>query len=409
MKYVHFSLRNFIGPACIVLFALTLFTGCSEEDAPVESNGVNAMNVAIYPYVPRPEQFKNELREKWADLHPDIELNFIEWDCYSQNPPDSLDVFVFDGIFLSNFVQNGYLLPLQQSDIDNFGDFLPYAINGCKDTNDATAYYYGMPQIGCAYMLYYRKGDSELANANSLSEVYTSIGTATYSSVVPPFHKGLLMDMSGGTTNACLYEEASIDNGVPYSWNPPMPSYTDLDADVVSNLRSCTSMGGTQQVKYYSDTAYARGYWFMNGSGKGMVGFTETMSVMTDSLSKMYFKLMPLSNTNEENLFYIDVVGINANISDNKKSLALELANLMASSDYMIDAFGPSTSDSNPQYLMPVRQSVFNTLKSEWPMYAVMDSIVNSCSPNVFKLGSDSRTWLSDNKSQIRDTITTLP
>jgi len=62
------------------------------------------INYAIYPYVPRPEQFQQAIASAWTERHPDVEINLCDYDCYSEDPPADLDVFGFDFIFLDEFV-----------------------------------------------------------------------------------------------------------------------------------------------------------------------------------------------------------------------------------------------------------------------------------------------------------------
>ena len=58
------------------------------------------LNVALYGYVPDPESFKLAVEERWSAVKPNVQLNFVEWDCYDSDPPEDLDVFVFDSILL---------------------------------------------------------------------------------------------------------------------------------------------------------------------------------------------------------------------------------------------------------------------------------------------------------------------
>lgn len=78
------------------------------EGQPQVSNYVAVLNVALYPYVPRLDQFKQVINAAWAQQAQGIQLNYVDWDGYSQDPPKDLDVFVFDGIFLDYFVSNGF-------------------------------------------------------------------------------------------------------------------------------------------------------------------------------------------------------------------------------------------------------------------------------------------------------------
>ena len=43
--------------------------------------------------------------DRWKEKHPEVELNFEKWDCYSGEVPEGLDVFVFDTISLDSFAE----------------------------------------------------------------------------------------------------------------------------------------------------------------------------------------------------------------------------------------------------------------------------------------------------------------
>ena len=73
------------------------------------------LNVALFQWVPRLEQFEEVIEEEWGKPHPDVPLNFVKWDSYDTDPPATLDVFVFDGIFLTYFVQQEFLEPIMPS------------------------------------------------------------------------------------------------------------------------------------------------------------------------------------------------------------------------------------------------------------------------------------------------------
>lgn len=371
-----------------------------------ENTYTDTLNVALYEYVPRLDQFKEELLEKWEAKHPNCKLNFVSWSCYSKDPDNGLDVFVFDNIYMSHFINNGFLLGWTKQEIANFEDFLPYAIEGCKETPDKDLYY-GIPQIGCTNMLYYRKGDKRLAASNSYSEICSIIGKAIDTSIIPPVNNGLLVDLSSSTTSACLYIDVSIDNGIPYSWNPPMPSADSLSEEVINKLRLLMITGGLKQVSYDDTISYGRAIWFQQQKGKAMINFTEAMSVInSEGLNKVEFKIMPFSDSHGVNLFYTDVVGVNSRLKYNKskKALAMELANMLTSSEYITACFGANSSYTSPQYLMPVRKSVFSNL-SKWPMYRKMYQIIQTSNPQPFRLGYNSRTWLDNNESKIKKRI----
>lgn len=91
------------------------------------------------------------------------------------------------------------------------------------------------------------------------------------------------------------------------------------------------------------------------------------------------FKLMPLSGHDGMALFYADVAAINSRVGA-KRALAVELANLMTSTEVMLASLGPTPQADFPQYLMPVRHSVFRRLVEVDPLYDRMQRLVEQSS-----------------------------
>ncbi|AYA41239.1 hypothetical protein HZS38_12770 [Xenorhabdus nematophila] len=150
--------------------------------------------------------------------------------------------------------------------------------------------------------------------------------------------------------------------------------------------------------------SYQHGKWFEEGHGRAFVGFTESLVVLSHAtLENIAFKVMPFSDNTERNtLFYADIVGVypKKNRTDKELSKIKELANVMASKDYMVSISRPASgllqgSESNPQYLMPVRKSIFAELGREYPIYNKMKMIVENSSPVLFTLNAQGKTWIN--------------
>lgn len=183
------------------------------------------LNVALYPIIPDLEKFESDVARSWEAEHPDVELQFVDWSCYSEDPPDDLDVFVFDSIFLSEFIEKGYLKPFPEEKIRNKEDLVPFALEGCREDGVL----YAVPQLLCTHFLYTRKGDAELADVGDIVTLYEKIGDRKLQTEIPEENEGLLIDMSGGTTKVVMYLDAQIDCNNAYT------EYTDLsDRDMPS-------------------------------------------------------------------------------------------------------------------------------------------------------------------------------
>ena len=128
--------------AGIVIFIAILLTGCSGQSTPVQKTD-SALHVALYPYVPDMERFQEAVSDVWEEEHPDVDLKFVDWDCYTSDPDPVTDVFVFDGIYLSSFVEDGYLLSIPEEKIQGKEDIYPFALKGSSCEGE----FYALPQM----------------------------------------------------------------------------------------------------------------------------------------------------------------------------------------------------------------------------------------------------------------------
>src|SRR5690606_14527012 len=107
------KVKGFIYKPLMVMLALLLVVGspAGAGAAQFDASSDITLKVAIYPYVPDSARFKAAILDQWQQEEPDVGLEFTDWDSYSADPPDDLDVFVLDSIYLSHFVDAGYVLP----------------------------------------------------------------------------------------------------------------------------------------------------------------------------------------------------------------------------------------------------------------------------------------------------------
>lgn len=358
------------------------------------------LNVALYGYVPDPESFKSAVEERWSAVKPNVKLNFVDWDCYDSDPPEDLDVFVFDSIFLSHFVDSGQLLPIPSNKISRKRDILKFALDGC--TVDGSIY--AIPQIVCTNLLYSRKDDLQLYNTNTVSQLYNIIGERESDDVIPGNNEGLLIDMSGRTTKVCMYLDALIDTNQMYTDYFELPDLDALNIDALKNLKKLELMAGKTQANYWPDNndAYIRAEWFKNGKGRAYIGYTEAMCKMKDYNENIDFKMISLSDRCDIPIFYGDVVGINSSVKNTRKEkLAIKLANIISDKDTLVKAIKPKEENEHPQYLLPARNSVYYELMIDYPIYLKLLFLVNEPNNHLFKLGPNSREWLEDAKEVI--------
>jgi thiamine pyridinylase len=394
-----------------IILMLSISTGCvSSESSSSFTTAPNtsldtdtSLTVALYGYVPDVERFEKAVRCEWNKIEPNIDLNFVAWDCYETDPTDDLDVIVYDGLFLHYYLKEGYLLPIPDSAIEDKDDLLNFALEAC--TKDSTIY--AIPQIICTNLLYYRNGDTEIANVNTVDELYSIIGDRKTSQLIPENNEGLLMDISGGTTKVCLYLDALIDHNQKYTDYDQLPAVNDWNEDIVNYLKMLQKMAGEESAAYWPEDndAYVRAKWFQEGSGRAYVGFTEAMSSMGDSVNDIDFKLLSYCEHNNIPLFYGDIVSVNSSVVADKQESAFKLANLIAASDTMVNAISPDENNTYPQYLLPARKSVYARMGSEYPIYEELKEIAYNPQNKLFLLGDNATTWLEEAKDKLSEIL----
>lgn len=389
----------------VVLSGLLLLAAFAFLPIGKASAAIETLTVALYPYVPRLDQFEDAIKQAWGQVQPDVTLKFITddkvWDGgYKKDPLPEWDVYVFDAMFFEYFKSKDWLESLAASEVNNLSDFLPYAIEGVKVEDK----YLAIPLLGCANILFYQESDQALAYAKKLSQVQAALSQCTYSSLIPPDRRGLMLDLAGGTTNVTMYLDAahSITGVTPL----PMPqNQSEIDKDAMANVRSLLAM-----ASYWNGTAddlepYERGTWF-NEYGRGYIGFTESMSAMSPEMrSEIGFRVMPMANGDEPHMFYADVIAVNPKTNNRgTRKLAVQLANVMAASDTVRASIGPDSSNEYPQYLMAARPTVFNKLGEKFPIYNDMLALVQ---PDAIMFGLDEhvRDWLTSMKNTIRNDV----
>lgn len=364
------------------------------------------LKVALYPYVPRIDQFKTVISENWKLVQPDVKITWVEgWDGgYDNDPKEEYDLFVFDATYLTYFINQGWLMGLDKSEIEEIQDFLPFAINGMNKDGK----YWAIPQLACTEYLIYQKEDEELNRASKVSEVVSALGINTYYDLKPPKEIGMMMDFSDDTTDANYYVKtlAEIKDEFPLTLPEEQSQIKKAVIDKLRNTRSTASLPNAE----YSGESYKRGEWYGENHGRAYVGFSESLSkIDSDKLANIQMKVMPWSDNSEgiaSPLFYCDVVGINPKTAErNTKELAIQLANLMASAPVIVGCF-KSIDSEGPQYLTPVRQSVMTELANTYPAYKTIQNAVNSSGePILFDLGKDSRIWLANMGARIHNMI----
>jgi thiamine pyridinylase len=363
-----------------------------QAEPPPASDGAT-LNVALYKYVPSLPAWTSAVSIVWQQFGTGIGLNFVDYDPYSGPPPPTLDVFAFDCIFTDDLLAGGYVDPIAADEVDDAGDLFPFAVQASSAGESSFA---GIPYLGCTNVLFYRASDPILGRPGlGIADLLGVLGEAQYPGPVPPQNQGLMIDLGGKTTDACLYSILWREARQAF-WPQPFPTGLppQFDNDVFAGLRSYAAMAGRAQA-LYDDPGHDRVNWFASGYGRALVGLTETMSGWSSSaLGQIALRPLPTVRTGDAPriLCYADAIGIRPGLGG-RRAAAVLLANVIASQTVALAAMAP-VGDS-AQYLMPARQSVLAQLASQLPKYQAIQQMLASAPLSPVRMASPAtRAWL---------------
>ena len=301
----------------VILFALCL---CSCSQNTQKASESVTLNVSLYGFIPDYSSFEETVKTFWEEKHPDVKLNFVEWDGYSEEGLDDLDVFVFDTLNLDTFAAKGYLLPLTKADIQAYDDLLAPAMEGCLVDGEIVA----VPQFLCSALLFTRKDDAELDGVKNLDQLHDVLDG-----------KELLTDDSEDGNTVCRYLQALNDENQRYMDTYPPLEKDSLQEGAVDALENIRDMRLVESEKQPVDNeSYYYAQRFSQGLGRAYIGYSESLSLMEDP-SGVNFSMFSMTEKENIPVFYADTAAVNAKISDEKKQAAIEFLNMITGSDLL--------------------------------------------------------------------------
>lgn len=386
----------------IIVFSVSL-AGCGKQAAEARNPDLT-LEVALFPYVPDIARFQAVVRDAWEREHSDVSLHFVDWDCYASDPDQTLDVFVFDGIYLSSFAEEGYLLPIPEEKIRGREDIFPFALEGCISGGEL----YALPQLLCTDFLYTRKDDTALSGVSDIMTLYDILGDRKTQSIIPEENEGLLIDLSDVLlTKTAMYLDALMDERQEYTDYSQLPETSDLSDAALERLGALWNMGGEEQVSYWPEDndTYVRARWFAEGKGRAYIGYAEAMEAMGDYADDVTVRRFSYGTEKNIPLFYTDMVGISSSISEDKKECAFELANILISEEVLTGMSRPAKDGGSPQYLLTPRRSVYDALSKDYPIYSLLRENVDSAENHVFRMGAGVRQFITDMEKALSERI----
>lgn len=383
--------------AVLVIFTLSACTSASTTSNEYTAVGANediTLNVALFPYVPDTDLFETVIRKEWNKVHPNVELNFVTWDCYDNKTiTKDYDVVTFDALYLTEYASTGQLLELDSSAISQQEDILEFVREGIKYDGKT----YGAAQMICANLFFYREGDTELTDVHNVDELYNILGENMLEEPTPKNGQGLAVDLSSGTGNVCFYLDAIIDARSVYTDFAELPDLQHINEKAVEGLNQMILMEGRPLISEWRDWAEL----FGQGIGRAYIGYSETMASMNMDLSQLHVGTLSLADREDIPLFYVDIVAVNSSLAGEentrKRELAIELVDLMTSQETMTKIISGGDGGAC-QYILPARIGCYDALETNFPIYTQLKIIAGQAGNHVFRMGANAHDYIDEAK-----------
>lgn len=343
-------------------------------------NDPDHITIALYQYLPDSDLYEWIAHEMWQEIAPGVELEFVEWDCYLGDDPAGVDVIMYDALFTTYLAERGWLRPITLADVERSDDILPVAMDGAYHNGQL----YGIPTFLCGNFLIHYKDDTEVAQADTVYELYDILADDVSRHDAS---EGLLIDLENGYTT--MYLDAYVDTTGEYSYfdSPDiLETLWDENSSIKESIECLEEMGGKALVYEYSGS-FEHARWFGEGYGRALFGFSECMTFLDDIIHQIDIKTMSLSENGNTQLLYADVLSVNSTITNPEKiDLCMKLINMLAGEEFL---YRLSMGEGNVQYLLPARESVYLTAAQTHPLYQRLLELVTHDSARIFRFGMD--------------------
>lgn len=343
------------------------------------SGDIKTISVAVYPYIPDVALFQEILAQKWEEIEPDIELNFVEWDCYSNPDPGEIDVVMYDSLVTSYLAENGYIQPIVREDVENLDDILPFAMEGATYAGDI----YGIPNLVCSYFLFYYSDDVALLGVENFPELY-SILLERKDIDQNSDEKNAGLTVNFADTYPYQYLDALIDISGEYMAFQEAPDWELPDKQAMEVLLQIKEL---QTITPEGMENLHKAALFNAGHGSAYYGYPEDLFHMPDIYETLEISTISFSDNMNIQMYFADLVSLSSHVTDEvKKEQCIKLMNLMGSEDFLTAlCVGKDT----VQYLLPARTSVYEIVAKEYSIYERLQELVMDEQNRVYRFGVD--------------------
>jgi len=344
--------------------AILITIGCLVS-IPTFSNGneITTLRVLLYPFVPNRLALFQTIEASFERDNPGVNLELVDdRDLLSTYYTGGLlkasaDVYEVDTIMLADLANSSKIVPLDLPSVD----FYKEAIKAVTRNNSI----YAVPHWVCGNFLFFKKGDKEIEDAESWTELLR---------IIKNRNQSLFIDLKGKSTLGEWYLTVLSEiDGLEAAQksilesDAPRPSVVSLLTTVLDVCPDgfCRNRDLHDRTGYYARA-------FISGKSIAYIGYSESISYGIQysldnctstsgclSINDIAVKRLPyfVENPKNKGIGWVDGLAIDSKLNGHKKELAIKLINYLVSEEAYTSILKPEWMQA-PPYLMPARVSL---------------------------------------------------
>ena len=288
--------------------------------------------------------FCRRLEQRFRETGHERPLEFINWNCYKQQPGMDGDIYIYDAIALTALVDKGYLSQLPE--VIDTSDMFSWTIDKSKVKKKT----YGVPLMVCANTLICRKKDDlNIKNIFDLHE-RTAIPLKT-------------MLMYYYIQAFCNYQNDSVHS-------------------VIEHLAEL--MGGREYMAGSSLDEYDGVRRFRSGECRYFLGYTESLRLFEPDDYIVRFANFSENAEDQMPLFMVDYASLGKHARGEKLLDCLDLLEIMTDEEFIFEL---CVQEGRLQYMLPPCMRVYGRLAEMDPIYDQLYQLLLPEENGVFRYG----------------------
>ena len=303
-----------------------------------------AIKIYYYYDLTDTSYFCSKLEQRFRETGHNRPLEFINWNCYKQEPGRDGDIYIYDAIVMTALVNKGYLHELP--DIIDISDMFGWTIEKSKVKKKT----YGVPLMVCANALITRRKDDH--NIRNIFDLHERTAIPLKSMMMYYYLQAF-----------CNYQNDSVN-------------------EVFEHLLEL--MGRKEALDGSSLDEYDGIRRFNAGECNYFLGFTESLRLLEPGDYVVKFANFSDYSEDQMPLFQVDYASLSHHVKEEKMLDCLDLLEIMTDKEFI---YGLCMQEGRLTYMLPPSMSVYGRLAEADPIYKQLYEMLLSEENGVFRYG----------------------